>query len=61
MNPRGICALCQQESTLQDSHLMPKALYKLLLSPEMVNPHPTMISEDAILETSRQAKTFLLC
>jgi hypothetical protein len=40
---------------------MPKALYKLLRSPELANPHPTMMSEDAILETSRQAKTFLLC
>jgi hypothetical protein len=40
---------------------MPKALYRLLRSPELVNPHPTMISNDAILETSHQAKTFLLC
>jgi hypothetical protein len=40
---------------------MPKALYRLLRSPELVNPHPTIISRDAILETSRQAKTFLLC
>jgi hypothetical protein len=38
-----------------------EALYRLLRSPELVNPHPTMMSRDAILETSRQVKTFLLC
>jgi hypothetical protein len=48
-------------SILQDSHLVPKALYKMLRSPELVNPHPTMMSREAILETSRQARTFLLC
>jgi hypothetical protein len=61
VNPRGVCALCKHASVLQGSHLMPKALYKLLRSPELLNPHPTMMSRDAILETSRQAKTFLLC
>jgi len=60
-NPRGVCALCKHVSILQDSHLMPKALYRLLRSPELVNPHPTMMSRDAIPETSRQAKNFLLC
>lgn len=56
MNPRGVCALCRQVSILQDSHLMSKALYKLLRSPELVNPHPTLMSTDGILETSRQPK-----
>ena len=61
MNPRGVCALCKHVSILQNSHLMPKALYRLLRSPELANPNPTMMTSDFILETSRQAKTFLLC
>lgn len=61
MKAPGICALCKDLSVLQDSHLMPKALYRLLRSPELLNPHPTVISREAIMETSRQAKTFLLC
>ena len=61
VNPRGVCALCKHVSILQNSHLMPKALYRLLRSPELANPNPTMMTSDFFLETSRQAKTFLLC
>ena len=57
----GTYALCRRVSHLQDSHLMPKALYRLLRSPEPVNPNPTLMSRDFVKETSRQVKTFLLC
>jgi hypothetical protein len=40
---------------------MPKALYRMLRSPELVNPNPTLMSRDFVKETSRQVKTFLLC
>jgi len=40
---------------------MPKALYRLLRSTELANPNPALMSSEAILQTSRQLKTFLLC
>jgi hypothetical protein len=57
----GICALCRRVSHLQDSHLMPKALYRMLRNPELVNPNPIFMSKGSIRGTSRQVKTFLLC
>jgi hypothetical protein len=61
MSARGVCALCKQDSMLQDSHLMPKAMYRMLRSTDLVNPNPTIISDRAMWETSRQVKSFLLC
>jgi hypothetical protein len=36
----GICALCRQEAELQLSHLIPRAVYLDLRTPELPNPNP---------------------
>ena len=57
----GRCELCRQYRKLQDSHLLPRALYKRLLDKANRNPHPLLFSSEDEHQTSRQARQFLLC
>lgn len=57
----GICKLCLQSRLLQRSHLLPAAVYKRLYSQKAANPNPLLISSAAIVQTSRQTQTWLLC
>lgn len=60
--PLGTCKLCLQENRdLQNSHLMPKALYKMLLSPGDVNRHPVIVTAHLSVRSSHQVKAALLC
>ncbi len=58
---RGICKLCQQDRDLQESHLIPAAVYKRFHSLASPNPNPLFISSRGVIQTSRQTKTRLLC
>jgi hypothetical protein len=55
------CKLCQHERELQDSHFMPKALYKRARDDSRPNPHPLLFSATGERQTSRQARQYLLC
>ncbi len=48
-------------SSLQESHLIPAAVYKRFYSPSHPNPNPMLISSRGVIQTSRQTKTHLLC
>jgi hypothetical protein len=58
---QGLCKLCGRDSCLEDSHLIPAAVYRLLRSSISVNPNPVFITSQGAVQTSRQAKTYLLC
>jgi hypothetical protein len=57
----GRCELCHQHRALQDSHLLPRAVYKALLDRVNRNPHPLLFSRKDEHQTPRQARQFLLC
>jgi len=59
--PIGICKLCLQTRVLQDSHLLPKALYRMSRWEGTPNPNPMRVSARGQVQTSRQIKDFLLC
>ena len=58
---RGSCKLCDRDTDLLDSHLIPAAIYKRLKSPTSPNPNPLLIRSGSAVQTSRQTKTYLLC
>lgn len=55
------CRLCSREATLIDSHLLPKALYRLLRDPSLKNPNPVFVTQGNDVQTSSQLKRYLLC
>jgi hypothetical protein len=58
---QGLCKLCGKDSLLEDSHLVPAAVYRLLRSSISANPNPVFITARGAVQTSGQAKTYLLC
>jgi len=46
---------------LQDSHLFPAALYKILRDPDRSNPNPVMVTRNHAGTTSRQISAYFLC
>ncbi len=65
MTLKGTCRLCLTPAELQDSHLLPKALYKLLknaaASDGQKNPNPVVVNKKIALKTSAQVSDHLLC
>jgi hypothetical protein len=58
----GICAFCQQSRDLRNSHLVPKALYRLTRARGgHSNPHPVIVTSRGRRQTSFQAIRPLLC
>jgi hypothetical protein len=56
------CALCQQTRDLQNSHLVPKGLYRLALARDgHSNPNPVILTARRQMQTSYQAVRPLLC
>jgi hypothetical protein len=55
------CALCGQPAVLIDSHLLPKALYRLMRDPGLSNPNPVLLTKGKDTQTSTQIKRYLLC
>lgn len=58
---RNPCKLCGRDGELQDSHLVPRSVYKTLMAPDQRNPNPVLIQPGSAHQTSRQTKTYLLC
>jgi hypothetical protein len=60
--PRGICKLCLQEKDLQESHLMPRALYRMARGDSTNgNQDPYVVTKKGRKQTSHQTKDYLLC
>jgi hypothetical protein len=59
--PIGVCKLCLQTRALQDSHYLPKGAYRINRAPALKNPHPVVLSNDELLQSSAQLSDYLLC
>lgn len=57
----SICKLCLLERDLQQSHLIPAAVYRLLNDDRTSNPNPVLVTTRTIVQTSMQTKAHLLC
>jgi hypothetical protein len=57
----GQCKLCLQIRALQDSHLMPAALYRRGRLDGDPNPYPTMVTARGKFQTSKEIKDYVLC
>ena len=55
------CGLCRTVRELCDSHLIPRAIYKILRDPIEPNPNPHHVGDGKDLQTSRQITDYLLC
>jgi len=56
---RGICGLCRKESDLQDSHLMPAAIYRWIRAANKGSP--VIWSKDVAFFSDAQVKGYFLC
>jgi len=57
----GECALCRRRRRLMESHIMPKALYRLVRNPRSKNPHPVVAIPSRRGKSSFQVTSRLLC
>lgn len=59
---RGKCKLCQEIKDLQDSHYLPKGIYKILRDDDGCgNPNPWKLTKGIEVQTSKQQTAYLLC
>lgn len=59
-NPKqGICKLCHSQGELRESHLIPKAAYRLIQRSE--NAPPVVIKPTVSMPTNEQVKDYVLC
>lgn len=56
-----VCALCNETKKLQDSHLIPKWIYKRLQKSLQGRKDPVQVFGGAAFATSAQVKGYLLC
>jgi hypothetical protein len=62
LRPVGICALCLRTRDLCDSHLVPKALYRVVRAADhRLHPDPVLLTSKVRQQTSFQATQYLLC
>src|SRR5664280_2328887 len=59
--PLGFCALCLNERELQESHLLPKSLYRYVRPKTQGNTSPVVVSLDRAWNTDKQITKHLLC
>jgi hypothetical protein len=59
--PIGQCKLCLQTRELQDSHLLPAALYRQARLDGVPNPNPTLVTRRGRVQTSKAIKDYVLC
>lgn len=58
----GTCGLCLQKKELQNSHLLPAALYKQLREPSVgSDPNPVIVTRSRALTSSKQVSSPFLC
>jgi hypothetical protein len=59
---RGKCKLCLKEKDLQDSHLLPRTLYRMARGVGAKgNQDPFVVTRQASKQSSHQMKDYLLC
>ena len=58
---RGICKLCLLDKELQDSHLMPRSLYKKSRNPLLKNSDPLVVTVDGAKQSSYQLTDYVFC
>ena len=62
MLPLGMCGLCLQHKELQNSHLLPAALYKQLKDPSAgLNDNPVLVTNERAFTSSQQVSSPFLC
>lgn len=59
--PQRQCALCQRARLLCDSHLLPKAAYRLLRALNLNREAPLLMDEDNFCVSHRQISDYVLC
>lgn len=60
--PMGICKLCLEDKDLQNSHLMPRALYVKSRGPgKKGNQDPFVVTVEGGKQSSFQTKDYVLC
>ena len=57
----GICKLCLKNKELQDSHLMPRSLYKKSRNPQLPNSDPLVVTVDGAKQSSFQLTDYVFC
>jgi hypothetical protein len=55
------CKPCGLEKQLQDSHYLPKALYKLVRAEQLENPNPVMSVNGKLIQISDQFRGHVFC
>lgn len=60
-NEIGKCALCGATGPLQDSHLLPQALYRFVRAKTKGNSSPVVMTRGSAWNTDRQITKYLLC
>ena len=61
MRPRATCYLCKEPALLCDSHLVPKAMYRLCMAKGEKNPNPFVVTPEVHIQKSTQFRDYLLC
>jgi len=58
----GKCKLCLRDAvSLQDSHYLPKGIFKILRDDGWDNPNPWKLTKKMAVQTSKQQTAYLLC
>ena len=58
----GNCRLCLQQSELQDSHLLPRALYRIIgTASDRIHPDTVQLTPESQKRSSEQARRNVLC
>ena len=58
----GMCRLCLQQAELQDSHLLPRALYRMIgRGTDRLHPDTVQLTLNSQRKSSEQARRHLLC
>ncbi len=53
--------MCLQPKRLLLSHLIPRAVYALCRAAGAPNPNPVLVTQEFVIQTSRQVRSHLLC
>jgi len=58
----GNCRLCLQQSELQSSHLLPRALYRMIgMGSDRLHPNTVQLTSQSRKKSSEQARRHILC
>jgi hypothetical protein len=57
----GVCKLCLLDKALQESHYLPRALYKMTRDPKAKKPNPIIMTRSEAQRTQSQIKDYVLC